>query len=222
MSGSAVEQGYVEWLQRESMLARGGAVASQLAGLGSMSQRPFAHSDPRAAIEKASVWFTAYPISMITRPGESFLGMLAGEDLWQAFETIGIDAVHTGPVKRAGGISGWDVTPSVDGHFDRISTRIDATFGTEAEFRSMCQAAAAHGGTIIDDIVPGHTGKGADFRLAEMKVGDYPGIYHMVEIPPEDWHLLPPVPPAGTRSTSTRRPRTGCSRPATSSAGCSG
>ena len=36
---------------------------------------------------------------------------------------------------------------------------------------------------VIDDIVPGHTGKGADFRLAEMKVGDYPGIYHMVEIP---------------------------------------
>ena len=48
----------------------------------------------------------------------------------------------------------------------------------------MCEVAAAHGGTVIDDIVPGHTGKGADFRLAEMNVGDYPGIYHMVEIPP--------------------------------------
>ena len=42
--------------------------------------------------------------------------------------------------------------------------------------------------------MPGHTGKGADFRLAEMKVGDYPGIYHMVEIPETDWHLLPKVP----------------------------
>ena len=48
-------------------------------------------------------------------------------------------------------------------------------------------------GTVIDDIVPGHTGKGADFRLAEMKVGDYPGIFHMVEIPESDWHLLPRV-----------------------------
>ena len=46
---------------------------------------------------------------------------------------------------------------------------------------------------VIDDIVPGHTGKGLDFRLAEMKVGDYPGIYHMVEIDPKDWHLLPTV-----------------------------
>ncbi|MEO7147482.1 MAG: maltose alpha-D-glucosyltransferase, partial [Terrimesophilobacter sp.] len=49
-------------------------------------------------------------------------------------------------------------------------------------------------GIVIDDIVPGHTGKGADFRLAEMGYGDYPGIYHMVEIPEEDWALLPDVP----------------------------
>jgi trehalose synthase len=195
MSGGAMDGGYVEWLLKESMLARGGAVASEVAGSTSMSQRPFAHSNPRAAIEKASVWFTTYPISMITRSGESFLRALADERLWQLFETIGIDAVHTGPVKRAGAVSGWEITPSVDGHFDRISTRIDEAFGTEAEFRLMCQVAAAHNGTVIDDIVPGHTGKGADFRLAEMKVGDYPGIYHMVEIPPEDWHLLPPVPP---------------------------
>ena len=195
MSGSAIERGYVDWLRQESMLARGAAVASQFAGSGVMSQRPFAHSNPRSAIKKASVWFTAYPISMITRPGKSFLRTLADEDLWRVFEAIGVNAVHTGPVKRAGGISGWDVTPSVDGHFDRISTRIDDAFGTEVEFQLMCTVAAAHGGTIIDDIVPGHTGKGADFRLAEMKVGDYPGIYHMVEIPPKDWHLLPPVPP---------------------------
>ena len=57
----------------------------------------------------------------------------------------------------------------------------------------MCEVAATHGGTIIDDIVPGHTGKGADFRLAEMGYNDYPGIYHMVEIPEVDWHLLPKV-----------------------------
>jgi hypothetical protein len=36
----------------------------------------------------------------------------------------------------------------------------------------MCEVASAHGGVVIDDIVPGHTGKGPDFRLAEMKVGD--------------------------------------------------
>ena len=86
----------------------------------------------------------------------------------------------------------------------------------------MSEAAAAHGGTIIDDIVPGHTGKGADFRLAEMRVGDYPGIYQMVEIPPQDWPLLPAV-PAGKDSTNLD-PATEerLEKAATSSAGCSG
>ena len=159
-----------------------------------MWQNPYANPNPRAAIEKASVWFTAYPVSMITKSGRSFLRTVGDEGLWRLFETIGINAIHTGPVKLAGGISGWERTPSVDGQFDRISTQIDPAFGTEDEFRSTCQVAAAHNGIIIDDIVPGHTGKGPDFRLAERKVGDYPGIYHMVEIMPEDWSLLPKVP----------------------------
>lgn len=56
---------------------------------------------------------------------------------------------------------------------------------------------------MIDDIVPGHTGKGADFRLAEMKVGDYPGIYHMVEIPRDKWDLYGG--PQGCRLGQPRR-----------------
>jgi trehalose synthase len=185
---------YVSWLLAQSMLADANEISRQFSGQGTMWQNPFANPGPRQAVETASVWFTAYPISFITRPGESFLAALADEQLWDAFARIGIEAVHTGPVKRAGGLSGWQATPSVDGHFDRMSTEIDPAFGTEAEFRAMCGMATWSGGTIIDDIVPGHTGKGADFRLAEMKYADYPGIYHMIEIDPEDWNLLPDVP----------------------------
>src|SRR5690606_5747125 len=66
--------------------------------------------------------------------------------------------------------------------------------GTEAEMQQLSRMAAAHNAIVIDDIVPAHTGKGADFRLAEMAYGDYPGLYHMVEINEEDWPLLPDVP----------------------------
>jgi trehalose synthase len=186
---------YVSWLLSQSMLADANTISRQFSGQSTMWQNPFANPDPRHAVESASVWFTAYPISLITRPGESFLAALGDEDMWKAFSTIGINAVHTGPVKRAGGLVGWRPTPSVDGHFDRISTEIDPAFGTEAEFRAMCGMATWYGGSVIDDVVPGHTGKGADFRLAEMKHADYPGIYHMVEIDPEDWGLLPEVAP---------------------------
>ena len=185
---------YVEWLINQSILHDAKLIAEQLSGKGSMWQNPYADPNPRAAVERGSVWFTAYPISIITAPGASFLSSLGDESLWQAFSEIGVTAVHTGPVKQAGGIKGWRATPSVDGHFDRISMQIDSAFGTEEEFRKLCVVAAAYDGIVIDDIVPGHTGKGADFRLAEMAYADYPGIYHMVEIEQQDWHLLPRVP----------------------------
>ena len=142
---------YIEWLVRRSMLKDADVLARQLSGQPSMWRNPYARPDARRAIATSDVWFTAYPISLITRPGQSFLAALGDDALWSAFERIGITAIHTGPVKSAGG-------------------------------------------SVIDDIVPGHTGKGADFRLAEMGYKDYPGIYHMVEIPPEDWALLPEVP----------------------------
>ena len=192
---------YVSWLLSQSMLADANEISQQFSGQGSMWQNPYATPSPRGAVETASVWFTAYPISIITRPDESFLKAMSDEELWKAFAEIGIEGIHTGPVKRAGGISGWELTPSVDGHFDRISTQIDPAFGTEDEFRTMCGTANWYGGTIIDDIVPGHTGKGADFRLAELKYADYPGIYHMVEIDPRDWEYLPDV-PAGADSVN--------------------
>jgi trehalose synthase len=186
---------YLEWLISQSMLNDANELARQLSGSGNMLQNPFAHPDPRAAIRRAGVWFTAYPLSFVTREDQSFLAALGDDTLWEAFTAIGIEAVHTGPVKKAGGLDGWRQTPSVDGHFDRISMQVDAEFGTEDELRALCATAERFGGVIIDDIVPGHTGKGADFRLAELGFGDYPGVYHMVSIPPEDWHLLPEVPP---------------------------
>ena len=184
---------YLKWLESKSMLARARKQALNYSGQGVMWQKPYARSRPRSALEQASVWYTSYPISTITRSGGSILDTLGDERMWRAFQQIGITALHTGPVKEAGGLDGWKSTPSIDGHFDRISTRIDPLFGSEAEFKAMCKVAASYGGIILDDIIPGHTGKGADFRLAEMGYGNYPGIYHMIEIKQADWGLLPKV-----------------------------
>ncbi|MEN2736565.1 maltose alpha-D-glucosyltransferase [Microbacterium sp. X-17] len=193
-AANGLNPAYVQWLVRQSMLKDADVLSRQLSGSPSMWRNPYARPDARRAVSTSDVWFTAYPISLITRRDQSFLAALADPELWTVFERIGINGVHTGPVKRAGGIRGWQETPSVDGHFDRIGTQIDPIFGDEETFQRMTDVAEEHGGVVIDDIVPGHTGKGADFRLAEMAYKDYPGIYHMVEIPPEEWHLLPEVP----------------------------
>ncbi len=184
---------YVQWLKRNSMLADATNQSRNYSGKASLWKNPYAKPQPRKAIQKASVWFTAYPLSTITRPKALILPTLADPELWQAFKAIGIEGMHTGPMKLAGGIKGWGYTPSIDGHFDRISSKIDPLFGTEADYRHLSAVAAQHDGIIIDDIIPGHTGKSADFRLAEMNYRNYPGIYHMIEIDKADWPLLPVI-----------------------------
>lgn len=177
------------------MLHQAQLVARRYSGNSIQWQHPYGQPQPRAAVSRASVWFTAYPASTIaSSPGTSVLATLADERLWRAFQAIGIQGIHTGPMKRSGGIQDHSYTPSIDGNFDRISFEIDPAFGTEAQYKAMVAAARSHGAIVIGDIVPGHTGKGPDFRLAERAYADYPGLYHMVRIEPGDWGLLPPVP----------------------------
>ncbi len=188
------DQEYIDWLVSQSMLHHARTCAVRYTGHGRQWQRPYGDSRPRAASAMASVWFTAYPASIVTRPGEFVLKALGDEALWRTLASIGVQGIHTGPMKRAGGLNGRDHTPTVDGNFDRISVEIDPAFGTQEEFVAMSRMAAAHNAIVIDDVIPAHTGKGADWRLAEMAYGDYPGLYHMVEIRPEDWELLPAIP----------------------------
>lgn len=188
-------QDYIEWLQGQSMLQAARDRARLYAGQARMWLHPYAEARARDASAIASVWLTVYPASIITEEGGSVLHALAHERLWYALSQLGIQGVHTGPLKRSGGITQRSFTPSVDGNFDRISLDIDPRYGSEAELVHLSKVASAHNAVTIDDSIPAHTGKGADFRLAELGYGDYPGLYHMIEIREADWGLLPEVAP---------------------------
>ena len=184
---------YVDWLVRRSMLEQSRRQMPQVSGHGMPWRHEYASPQPRALVQKASVWVLGYPGSVVTRPGRSVIDTWGDPALWKAFDQIGIELLHTGPVKRAGGIVGRDYTPTVDGWFDPISLEIDPALGTEEEYRRMVAVAEETDGLIAGDLVPLHTGKGADYLLALRAYQEYPGMYVMVEIREEDWPLLPPV-----------------------------
>ena len=190
---TAAENNHVNWLVEQSMLHAARQRARLYSGQGRLWQQPYAQTRPRDATALSSVWFTAYPASIVTREGGTVLEALGDEALWHALSKIGIQGIHNGPLKKSGGLKGTQHTPTIDGNFDRISFEIDPELGTEAQLQALTRMAAAHNAVIIDDVIPSHTGKGADFRLAEMAYEDYPGLYHMVEIREEDWALLPDV-----------------------------
>lgn len=190
---TAADNDHVNWLVEQSMLHAARQRAKLYSGQGRLWQQPYAHTRPRDASALSSVWFTAYPASIVTRENGTVLEALGDESLWHALSKIGIQGIHNGPLKKSGGLSGTGHTPTIDGNFDRISFEIDPQLGTEAQLQALTRMAAAHNAVIIDDVIPSHTGKGADFRLAEMAYEDYPGLYHMVEIREEDWPMLPDV-----------------------------
>ncbi|MBO9100816.1 maltose alpha-D-glucosyltransferase [Rhizobium sp. VS19-DR104.2] len=184
---------YTQKLRTNSMLAYARERAALYGGKARMWQRRYGEANPRSAAAIASVWFSAYPSSIITDGDGSVLAALGDAKLWSSLSNVGIKAIHIGPTKQAGGWRGDELTPSVDGHFDRIGVGTDPAFGTQEEFVNLGRMAAAFNAVVLDDVIPGHTGKGPDFRLAERAYEDYPGLYHMVEIAVEDWGLLPEV-----------------------------
>jgi trehalose synthase len=184
---------YIRWLEERSMLFQAAEQAQLISGRGLQWRHTYGDPQPREAVKQASVWLLDYPGSVIPRPGSSVIATWGNPELWKALKRIGIDLLHTGPIKQAGGVTERRFTPSIDGWFDPISLEIDPELGTDKEYRAMARIAEQYGGLIAGDLVPLHTGIGADFRLAQRAYRDYPGMYTMVEIRKDDWELLPEV-----------------------------
>jgi hypothetical protein len=96
---TAAENNHVNWLVEQSMLHA--ARPRQLySGQGRLWQAALPQTRPRDASALSSVWFTAYPASIVTREGGTVLEALGDEALWQALSKIGIQGIHNGPLKN--------------------------------------------------------------------------------------------------------------------------
>ncbi len=183
----------VRWLEEHAMLRQARDAAALVSGKPDQWRHPYGTPRPRDAVRLANVWLLDYPGSVIPRPGKTVFATWAEPALWDALRDLGVDLLHTGPVQRAGGVRGTEYTPTLDGWFDRVSLDLDPALGTEAEYAKLVAVAAGHKASIAGDLVPLHTGLGPDFHLALRGYKDYPGMYTVVEIPREDWGLLPQV-----------------------------
>lgn len=181
----------VRWLEERSMLAQARDAAATVSGKPVQWQHRYGEPQPREAVKHASVWLLDYPGSVVTQPGRSVIATWGDPALWDALRDLGVDLLHTGPIQRSGGVKGKEYTPTTDGWFDRISLDLDPALGTEDEYAKLVAVAAERKGAVAGDLVPLHTGLGPDFHLALRGYKDYPGVYTMVEIPREDWKLLP-------------------------------
>ncbi|MBN1684208.1 MAG: maltose alpha-D-glucosyltransferase [Gammaproteobacteria bacterium] len=195
---------YTQWLEKQSLLFNASKLAQQISGKPLQWQQPYALPQTKDLTQKASTWLVIYPKSLITHTHQNMLQFLGEDTFWKIFSDIGFQVLYTGPIKLAGGIKNHEYTPSVDGGFDPIQFKINPVFGTKNQYMTAVKKALKYHAFLAADIIPGHTGKGADFLLALRNYKDYPGIYSMIEIKKSDWKLLPEVkdPWASTNLTS--------------------
>ncbi len=138
----------------------------------------------QACLDRASVWFTIDLNRMAASEGKTVLDTLGSEELWDDLKEIGIQAVHLKGLKQGGA--------------HRTGLGIDPRWGTESEWNSLVRIADRRGIALICDSLSSSTGLGTDFLLALKKTGDYPGLYHLIEVPDDDWNLLPRIPTGQT------------------------
>lgn len=152
----------------------------------------FSQPKYKELINNYSVWLDLYPLSTLTSQNQTVLDIYGNEELLRLFAKIGIKVIHTNPMQTAGSISvDLDKYPSIDGGYDRISYDIDSDYGTALQYQNFVKNAEQFDILVAGDVIPGHTGIGADFLLALLNYAEYPSLYIMREIDPRDWHLLP-------------------------------
>ena len=165
---------YVTWLKNQSMLLNAQKILAKYIGKKDEWQHEFSFPITDKILEKYPVMYTAYPDSTLTTEGQNFLEYYSLPEIWKVFDEIGIKILHTCPIKKSGGLDGYNYTPTIDGYFDRIELEVEPIFGNQENYRKAAEIASENGGIVLADIVPGHTGMGADFLLAAMFCENYP------------------------------------------------
>lgn len=176
------------------------------------------------ALKKASAWLSIYPNALIPRtedPKDDPALVMLRELVELGFlQGWGIEGIYITPINKSGGINdnGDPDCESTDGNFDPVSLEIDERLvstehkdlleggdidenqrfdsndytklakatQTKKEGKELC---------LIGNLIPLHTGKGLDFRLALHGLEEYRTLYMMVAIlDKKDWEderLLP-------------------------------
>jgi len=159
------------------MLFQTERIGKLYAPLSAKAAPPQATPQTDALLSYASNWFSI-DLKTIQTDGRSVLAYLGQPCLWDCLAEIGIDGVE---------LQGLKSTTA------QINFQIDPGFGTEAEYTALFNVATKKGICLIGKTIGNVTGKGADFALALQNIGNYPELYSMVEIPQQDWALLPVV-----------------------------
>ncbi len=168
-------------LERRSMLRAATETTRIVSGSDLAWRRPVAPAPSPRLLHGSAVWLFIRPQTLLTRTRSTAAELALPEHL-ALFAKLGFSGLFVSPRER----SGRNLRPeraASDPDTDIIGFEPDLPAGTEQEWQNLAAGAARHGMLFGSSAPPLFTGTGPDFTLALRAVGDWPGLYALVELP---------------------------------------
>lgn len=159
-------------MAQTTLLCQADALAEKYNAEVAKTSSPSLAPQTDSCLEMASVWFSLDLNQLAVPKGKTALDALSSDSLLGMLKEIGIEGIYLENLRH--GFS------------------IDPQWGTDWTQFSM--AIKKKNLALIGDSLGNSTELGADFELALQNVGEYPSLYHLIEIDQSDWKLLPHIP----------------------------
>lgn len=179
---------YVQWMEEQSCLRKATDITSVVSGSSLGWQRG---SGRTQLPQEARIWFHA-SVPLTTWTGQtSFLAALARDSSASKLASLGVQGIFLSGLSDTG--DEWAGRSPASGlGEDETSLGFGRLSGTEEDYQAFL-ATFSHAGLLTGGmLLPAHTGMGPDFFLASRAVRDYPGLYAMTELSPDNASRLVP------------------------------
>ena len=189
------DPGYLQWLEKQSMLAEAGELARIVSGSELPWRSPVASGQIDILLDAADTWLYVHPSSLLTEGARPAFRELAGGTWLDTVKQAGIRGIFIAVAHESG--SAWrekNARDRMDTDDDPVSLRFSEHAGSEKDFKQLADQAEKRRIQLGGDILSPATGAGPDFALAVRALREYPGAYMMVDIPRAHWAILPPAP----------------------------
>lgn len=184
------EPGYIQWLERQSMVYQSTALLRIVSGSHLQWRVCGVAPHPATLFEHADVWLAAHPLTLLTESKNTIFKQLAKQEFWTPLRKTGIRGLFLSPTGPAGAFWRGSLADFNNGQ-DEVGFSFSEAVGKDEEFQALVVAANRNGCIAGLGMIASSTGIGPDFFLAARGLRQYPGLYAMVEIPRELWPILP-------------------------------
>ena len=171
------DPGYVQWLERQSMLGAAPLLAGQVSGTERIWSNSALSKNRSLLLSAAANWLEVDPYTV--GASDSVLAALGG-GLPPLLGQLGIGGLYVSPTGERGDI--WQEVPRVGTADNVTALHFDKAVGTDEDL------------SRLQGRLEAATGLGPDFILQARHAPRFDGLYAMISVPRELWGSLPSVP----------------------------